>query len=180
MIEQDKYESIKEKILKLQKLVEQGSEGEARNACIAIERLIERYGLSLDEILQDEQPKERFWIVKTTNEKRLFTQCLGVVLDTWRPEVLSYGKGTHIGAKLTKLQYIELDSMFRWYQSTMNNDWKEIQNSFVDAFISKHHLYPTETEAGAHSKSVDTKKLMRLMSLMGSMSDDKYHKQLKA
>lgn len=55
-MDNQKYESIVNRILNLQKLVEQGVGGEAENARRAIETIVNRYGLSLDEILSDEKP----------------------------------------------------------------------------------------------------------------------------
>lgn len=66
MEDKAKYESIVNRILNLQKLVEQGVGGEAENARRAIETIVKRYGLSLDEILADENPEVHWWRYKTT------------------------------------------------------------------------------------------------------------------
>lgn len=87
-METKEYESIVQRILNLQKLVEQGIGGEAENARLSIEKIVRRYGLSLEEILADEKPEVHTWNVKTAREKHLFIQCLGVVKDTWQPAVL--------------------------------------------------------------------------------------------
>lgn len=106
-MDNQKYESIVQRILNLQKLVEQGVGGEAENARRAIETIVNRYGLSLDEILADEKPEVHWWRYKTALEKELLLQCLGVVVDSWQPTFYTKGSGT-LGAKLTKLQYAEL------------------------------------------------------------------------
>ena len=123
-MEKEKYESLVSRILKLQKLAEQGEGGEAQNARMAIEAIVNRYGLSLDEILNDNQEKMYKWTVKTAREKQLWLQCLGVVLNTWQPPCYQEkGNSYALLAKLTKLQYAEMSDMYAFHKANMDSWW---------------------------------------------------------
>ena len=175
-METKEYESIVQRILNLQKLVEQGEGGEAENARLAIEKIVRRYGLSLDEILADEKPEVHTWTVKTTREKHLFIQCLGVVKDTWQPETLE--KGRLIGAKLTKLEYAELSAMYDFHRSNMEREYKEMISTFETAYIGKHSIYPAHGRDEHQGKDMSIEKARRILAMMQAMDSKEYRKQL--
>lgn len=58
----EKYESVREKLRKLQALAERGYGGEVEAAKAGIKRLCERYGITPEELLemQDNDKKERY------------------------------------------------------------------------------------------------------------------------
>ena len=75
----EKYESVREKLRKLQALAERGYGGEVEAAKAGIKRLCERYGITPEELLemQDNDKKERytFTVGRTNLMRTLFTQC---------------------------------------------------------------------------------------------------------
>ena len=48
-------ETIKSKILKLQALVERGENGEATNAKRLLDKLLSKYGLTIDDVLAEKE-----------------------------------------------------------------------------------------------------------------------------
>lgn len=178
MEDKAKYESIVQRILNLQKLVEQGVGGEAENARRAIETIVKRYGLSLDEILADEKPEVHWWRYKTAREKELLLQCLGVVLDSWQPTSYTKGSGT-FGAKLTKLQYAELSSMYDWHRANMEHEYKEMISNFFSAYAHKHMLFPATKQENDDKSPVNWEKIKRMLAMQEAMSDKTYRKQLE-
>jgi len=176
----EKYETLKSRIIKLQKLVEQGSEGEAQAAKLAIDRIVSNYGLSLDEIIEDEGVHEYTFKVNNARESELFNQIAGVVLNTYRPLI----KGNRLRpevrvVELTKFQYAEMMDMFNWHRSNMNNEYKDMLKMFVEAYINKHNLFPVNRDcATSDISNFDFEKYRKMMKLSGMMADKSYRKQL--
>lgn len=180
-METEKYESIVQRIINLQKLVEQGVGGEAENARIAIERIVAKYGLSLDEILADDKPEFHVWTVKNKRERSLFIQCLGVVVESWQPTTRE--RRNKIGADLTKLQFAELSAMFDFHRANMDHEWNAMSKNFFTAYVSKHDIYPItgrdENRSEGNSK-LSREDILRIIAMQRGMEDKQYRKQLKA
>lgn len=170
------YESIVQRILKLQKLAEQGVGGEAENARAAIENIVRRYGLSLDEILSDNKKERHIWRVKTAREKHLFIQCLGVVTESWQPATLE--RGMLIGAELTKFEFAELSAMFDFHRANMEHEYKEMISSFEAAYFSKHQIFPATGIEDHQGSDMSIEKAKRILAMMKGMEDKSYRKQL--
>lgn len=175
---QEKYESLVSRILKLQKLVEQGEAGEAANARAAIETIVNRYGLSLDEILQDEGKKNYYWTLKTAREKHLWRQCLGTVLNTWNPRIGE--KGNMVVAELTKLQYAEFKDMFDFHRSNMEHEYKEMISTFESAYFGKHNIFPVDGVEEHTDNKMDRAKLLRIIHMQQAMENKSYRKSITA
>jgi len=179
-MEKEKYESLVSRILKLQKLAEQGEGGEAQNARMAIEAIVNRYGLSLDEILNDNQEKMYKWTVKTAREKQLWRQCLGVVLNTWQPPCYQEkGNSYALLAKLTKLQYAEMSDMYAFHKANMEREYKEMIENFTNAYFGKHSIYPA-SDVENHTDNVDTERLKKIWKMQQMMDDKQYRKSITA
>lgn len=105
---EEKYESFKQKILKLNELALRGEEGEAINARKAMVRLCSTLGVNLEDILNEsEQKKEYVFNVGCDHLlKELFFMCSEIILgdgEIWYKE-----KNSHISLELTPSQYAEL------------------------------------------------------------------------
>lgn len=123
----NQYESIKQKLLKLQALAEKGYRGEADAAKRAIERICAQYGVTLEEVLCVDQPQRyEFEIGRYKYMLTLFCQCHGVVTGIGQ---LSYYKRSRnrIAVDLTPLQYAELSSLFEWHKANFLKDLAAMQ-----------------------------------------------------
>ena len=184
----NQYESIKQKLLKLQKLAEQGYRGEADAAKRAIERLCAQYGITLEEVLCVEQPQRyEFEIGRYKYMLTLFCQCHGVV--TGKHE-MSYIKRSRnrIAVDLTPLQYAELSSLFEWHKANFLKDLAAMQDTILEAYVNKHNIFRTlsdeeRAERNAREEELTPAKLRRLLAILAMQSelgDNIYHKQLEA
>ena len=82
------YESIKNNLKKLLALAERGVQGEAENARRLLEKLCMEYGVSMDELLDENQVKYHFFEVgRNKIYLDLFAQCYYKVANADR---LSY------------------------------------------------------------------------------------------
>lgn len=97
---EEKYESFKQKILKLNELALRGEEGEAINARKAMVRLCSTLGVNLEDILNEsEQKKEYVFNVGCDHLlKELFFMCSEKILgggEIWYKEKNSHILGTY-------------------------------------------------------------------------------------
>lgn len=147
----NQYESIKQKLLKLQKLAEQGYKGEADAAKRVIERLCAQYGITLEEVLCVEQPKRYEFEVTGSGQ-------------------LSYFKRSRnrIAVDLTPLRYAELSSLFEWHKTNFLKDLAAMQDTIVEAYVNKHNIFRT------------LRRIAAIMAMQSELGDNTYHKQLEA
>lgn len=182
----NQYESIKQKLLKLQKLAEQGYKGEAEAAKRAIERLCAQYGITLEEILTEEQPKYyNFEIGKYSYLLTLFVHCHGVVTNQRTLQYVRHSRSV-IAVKLTPLQYAELSSLYEWHKANFLKDLANMQQTIVEAYINKHDLFSKPADDGEPEKPEvqltpeRLKRLRAILAMQGELSDNTYHKMLEA
>ena len=134
------YESIKNKLKKLLALAEQGVQGEAENARRLLEKLCREYGVSMDELLDENQVKYHFFEVgRNKVYLDLFTQCYYKVANT---DQLSYKQisRSQIAVEMTAIQYAEMASLFAWHKANFDNDLEEMKKNILIAYCRKHHL----------------------------------------
>ena len=184
----NQYESIKQKLLKLQALAEKGYRGEADAAKRAIERICAQYGVTLEEVLCVDQPQRyEFEIGRYKYMLTLFCQCHGVVTGIGQ---LSYYKRSRnrIAVDLTPLQYAELSSLFEWHKANFLKDLAAMQDTIVEAYVNKHNIFRTlseeeQAERDAREENLTPAKLRRIAAIIAMQSelgDNTYHKQLGA
>lgn len=110
-------ESIKSKILKLHALAESGNTHEAQSARAMLERWLNQYGLSLEDIL-DESNKTRWYEFKVRSkwEKKLLLQCYFKVKNV--NEVKYRGYGGVLEFDLTSYEFAEITNYYEWHKKT--------------------------------------------------------------
>ena len=179
----NQYESIKQKLLKLQALAEKGEQGEAANAKRAIERLCAQYGITLDEVLCVEQPQRyEFEIGRYGYMLTLFTHCHGVVTNQ---RTMSYRRRSRskIAVDLTPLQYAELCNLFDWHKANFLKDLEAMQQTIIEAYVNKHNLFAQCDDDDLPELELTPAKLRHLQAILamqGELGDNKYYKMLEA
>ena len=173
------YESIKNKLKKLLALAERGVQGEAENARRLLEKLCKEYGVSIEELLDENQVKiYRFDIGRNAIYKDLFTQCYCKVcqktsLSFWR------ASRSQIEVEMTALQYAELMSLFEWHKANFNKDLGDMKQNILLAYCRKHHLYSDVKPDNDRELTADEReRLIKIMFMQESLNDNQYHKLL--
>lgn len=176
------FESIKSKVLKLQALAERGENGEARNAKRLLDQLLEKYGVTLEDIVgaQDEVDRYVFNVKENGYGLTLFIQCYFKVTGNKR---MSYGQNRrYITVELTKLQYVELKSLYDWHYKQHSKEIKRMQKEFTEAYIQKHKIFSQrENDSESEDKELtpdDIERLLRVLRYMDNVEDTSYHKQI--
>ena len=138
---EEKYESFKQKILKLNELALRGEEGEAINARKAMVRLCSTLGVNLEDILNEsEQKKEYVFNVGCDHLlKELFSMCSEKTLGDG--EILYKEKNSHISLELTPSQYAELFTYFDFHKENFKKELKATRKRLLLAYLLKHNIY---------------------------------------
>ena len=177
----EQYESIKNKLKKLLALAERGIQGEAENARRLLEKLCKEYGVSIEELLDENQVKYyRFDIGRNAVYKDLFTQCYCKVAQKGS---LSYRQisRSQIEVEMTALQYAEIVSLFEWHKDNFNKDLEDIKQNILLAYCRKHHLYSDEVKPDNDRELTadECKRLLKILFMQESLNDNQYHKLLE-
>lgn len=176
------YESIKQKLLKLQALAERGYKGEAYAAQQAIERICQQYNIRLDDIL-DAQAK-RWYTFETGRSKAmqtLFMQCYAKVMNVGSMSYRQIGRN-RIGIELTALQYAELFNMFEWHKDNFAQELEDMKQTFLEAYISKHNIYRDTGDDNTEEKELtmeDLQRIRKMLAMRETLSDRHYNKMLE-
>lgn len=174
------YESIKNKLKKLLALAERGVQGEAENARRLLEKLCKEYGVSMEELLDENQVKIYcFDIGRNAIYKDLFTQCYCKVvqkisLSFWR------ASRSKIEVEMTALQYAELASLFEWHKANFNKDLEDMKKNILLAYCRKHHLYTNvKLDNDRELTEEERKRLIKILFMQEGLNDNQYHKLLE-
>ena len=176
------FESIKSKVLKLQALAERGEEGEARNAKRLLDQMLAKYGVTLEDIVgaQDEVSGYIFNVKENGFGLTLFFQCYFKVTGDKQMRYRKHRR--YISVELTKLQYVELKSLYDWHYKQLSNEIKRMQKDFSEAYIQKHKIFrKREDEGDSDDKELtreDIERLLRILKYMDSVEDTSYYKQI--
>lgn len=175
------YDSIKEKLKKLLALAERGVEGEAVNARRLLEKLCKEYGVSIEELLDENQVKYHFFEVgRNKIYLDLFAQCYYKVTNKDR---LSYKQisRSQIAVEMTAIQYAEMVSLFAWHKANFDNDLEEMKKNILIAYIRKHHLHSNEVNSDVDRELTadERERIIKIMFMQESLNDNQYHKLLE-
>lgn len=178
----EQFESLKNKLQKLQALAERGYNGEAENAKRAIERICQQYGIRMEDVL-DVETKHRytFEIGRGKDMMNLFIRCLSMICDTTG---MTYTQPTRssIRIELTALQYADVLSLLNWHKANFQREFDEFKRTFFGAYVNKHNLFFDSERSGGRDRELtaeDIERLRRMWKMQDAMSDNTYHKQLE-
>lgn len=179
------FESIKAKLRKLQALAEKGYEGEARNAKLLLDRLCKQYGVSLEDILdQEKKNRYRFEIGKGKIWLDLFMQCYANVTGNHELRYVRETSSIIRGVELTAYQFAEISNLFFWHKANLKKDIEQTQRLVFEAYVQKHRIFrdrsndTEDAEEEQNSKPIDLAHLRAIVAMMGTLNDNRYHKMI--
>ena len=159
-------ERITDKLKKLLALAERGCGGEAENARRLLEEHLRKYGMTLEDICENNISRRTF---KYRNKEertiiiQVFLSVLGSKSEAFNGSTYSASKKT-IYIDLTDLEYAEISDMVAFFKSQFN----------------KHNIFdctPNDDDK-ASDKEIDLEELMRILSLSNGMEDVTYRKAI--
>lgn len=129
-------ERLHEKIKALLALAERGEEGERENARFLMEKLLDKYGLSLDDVVSPDNTPERYWFPFQTKMEKLLLLQIRYMVTNIRSRSY-YQDGRKIGLDLTAVQEAEIRFLYDVYRRNLK---KEL-SIFFDGFVQANKLF---------------------------------------
>ena len=167
----------RERLKKLYALATQGVGGERENASALLDRLMKKYGVTLEEL--GEEP-ERYYDIKFKgrDEERLLMQVAYKV--TGKKDNLWYLQNVTTGRKLraeirlrcTAAQRVEIDFLFDFYK----RKWAEEREALFRAFIQHHRIFAENGE----TTEITKEEAAKLALLSQGLSDERPVRQIGA
>lgn len=160
-------ERIIETARKLLALAEQGAtEGEKEAARGRLDALLEKHGLTLDDLSEEKREWVKF-MVKDEFEFEILFQCIFKVLNTKKVQYLRKKKNKSLQVQLTPAEHTDVKTLFAYYRAV----WEEEVADFLIAFMSKHRLYSESSASDTEESPMDYMRLKKLKAMMQGMRE---------
>jgi len=170
-------ETIIEKLKKVKELADRGEAGEALAAKALLFKLLEKHGLTLEDI-EDEVKHQYLFKYAFAREKSVMLQCIAKVVDD---PALRYSyrkdKRKEFWVEMTEWQYVEAKDMIEFHIKQFRRDLELKMDAFLSAYINKHNLFAESTEPG--ESKLTPEELAEFLRQYEGMSDQEtYTKKL--
>ena len=177
-------DSIIEKARKILALAEHGVEGEAKAAKLALNSLLKKHGLTIED-LRNEKRTTREFSIKNHDEIIIFNHCIinrfGCKSHVWEHHYMLKGDYRHIYADMTDIEYLDFKPFFEFHIRQYRKELKKMLETVQTAYIHKHDLFDRTSEQGQNAEDggdIDMQELYRLMQVMEAMESTSYYKTL--
>lgn len=138
------------RLKKLKALAERGIGGEKENSQMLLEKLCDKYGISIDEVeSSDERKMHWFAYQRGPQFRKLLAQCIFKTIGKGRKTY----KHTHIrerklGTECTAAEAMEIELDYEFYAGA----FKVEMTRLVEMFIQKNNLFPPNTECSENAE----------------------------
>ena len=154
---------------KIRALAERGVGGEADNAEEILRRLMEKYGVSEDELDEVERRRHDFEY-HGKEQETLLRQVVYKVTGGYAYNLVYRASGrrvkTRLGADCTAAEKGEIEFLFDFYTRL----WERERAAFLSAFIQKHRIFAIRDDI--EPQEVSREELLKMQALMLGMSDE--------
>lgn len=185
-------QEILDKIMKVKALADQGSEGERVNAEKKLKILMDKYGISDEDIVSD---KVEMYLIDTENQLfvQLLVQISNVVAghdlkifgienspEKAKKELANMGYGdenANIAIECTKAQFVEIKMMFDIYKE----DLKTQIDTFMYAYFSKNKLLakPKEGDERKQATQEELEKAFKAAMMEQGIDKKEFYKMIE-
>lgn len=164
-------DTLYDKLNKIYRLSVYGMPGERDNAKKILSGLLKKYAISIEDI-QNEEVKEYRFSYRNKHELTLFKQ---IVFKVFNKPTINYGlTPKHIFVECTKVQFIEIEEMYRLYKLALKKEIRKVLKDLTEAFIHKHRLFPDiDIKTNKNPQPIDLDHLRRLLVLMAGCENVK-------
>lgn len=154
---------------KIKALAERGVGGEAENAEALLARLMEKYGVSDEEL--DEETRKRYDFTYHGREQRqLLRQVVYKVTGGYAYNLVYTATNrkvrTQLGADCTAAEKVEIEFLFDFYTRL----WEKEKEAFLSAYIQKHRIFAERSDITHVEMSLEESE--KMYALMRGMSNE--------
>ena len=163
------HENLIERLKKIAALAERGIGGEKENAKRILARMMEKYGITSEDLGEGREVKKHVFKYKSKWEKEILFQCYCRASGKNTSSYWQMGRGIVV-FKLDFFQFLELDALYNYFVPLLKREMK----LFLIAFIHKHDLYSNEVSEGGGGSKLSHEEIVQLAAMMSSMKDGGY------
>lgn len=135
-------DSLKRRVKSLQTLIDRGNGSEKINAQELLSKILDKYNITLDEIIKDEEVKYYDWHYTSWCEEKLLIQVMCKVLgdQEWQLMRTRYRRQRD-GVYCTASQALEIELEYEFHCRMFKEDLR----IFLRSYVQKNHLFgPTD------------------------------------
>jgi len=173
-------QELKEKLLKLYELSKRGIGGEKTNAETFLQKLLDKHGLTIDDIDANVK-KERFYKYTTKANKSIILQVIFSILGE-KGSLYSNKSYKEVITDATDYENIQIIEKIDFHLENFEADRKQILNDFKSAYIQKHRLFPMDNgDTDEECKPLTPEEraaIMRAAHLQTVLNNNTYTKKL--
>lgn len=179
-------ERIVDKILKLKELAERGIDGEMANAKRILQSHLDKYGITLEDIVGKQEEKQKYSFRYSSNsEKSILVQCVlnlfGSESDVWKSGV-RYKDGTmQYYFDLSRFEFALLDDLYSFHRNQWKKQLKDMEDKLLMAYLHNQNLWdktPTNDDKPKKPSKYSMKEIITILAMADSMKTDSYRKSL--
>lgn len=155
-------DKIKETLKKLAVLAERGEENERQTALGLLQRLLQKYNLSIPDLINTDL-KEREFNFTSRDNLTILSQCIWSI----NPDAqVSFDSGKNkVYVKLKSSDYIEIIEKFLYYYPLYEKEKMKL----MLAFICKHGLTTSANQCANNENNMSTEEVKQVALIMSGM-----------
>lgn len=162
---------IKELLLKLKALSEQGNGGEKENATDMLNKALKKHGITLEDLEKEEKEGRTFKIKDRGDSSIILAQCIWDVVPN--AEIKQNTKKLEIYCYLSASDFVEVSEKYNHYY----NIWLKEKKEFLTAYILRNNIGLSEP---SRKSKMSEDELLSIVKKMASIEDNKFiDKKLK-
>lgn len=175
-------DNLRKKLIKLYNLSERGVGGEKRNAKNFLDKLLQKHGITLEELNEDKK-EDRYYKYGRVLTRKLIIQIvysvIGKEVNAW---VCSAYR--EIGVEATEYEHIQIKELIDFHLENYKKEEKKIINTFYDAYINKHNIFPEKGKEMDKDESEKEEKdweyIKKVLALKDTIEGETFTKKIKA
>lgn len=170
-----------ERMKKILALARRGVGGEKATAEAMLDKLLQKYGMTVADLDEVAQPTTRREFKYSTDfERRLLSQIVAFVLGTtsitsWRRRDK---RSRTVRFDLTALQFAEVDVRYTAYRKVLSKDLEKTTERVYQAFVQANDLGVRSAGDASNDEPMNMDELMAIMALMQTMRPTPIHRQI--
>lgn len=175
-------ENIKEKLLKIKRLAEQGEYHEALAAKARLDALLAKHGMNIDD-LEDTHTRQYEIKYKDNHGMVMLFAIMTKVIGYTRTSESTYSKHLKtVFVEATNYEYAEMMSMFSFHTANYAKERKKMLKRLETAYCVKHSLWTErdgeESTPRRELTAAEIREIEEAVKLAATLSDTLYRKQL--
>ena len=168
----------KSKLLKILALAENGAEGEKQAAERTLKSLLERYDMTMEELIEAKGGKRSIHYIDYHNSdygKKLVSQIISFVFQQSDYMTHETRSKTKLPLHCTKAQAIEVQMLYDVYYRAYEAE----QADLYTAFIHRHKIFNLNHKPAEDTEELSLEQQIKIQQLMRGMDQVDIHKQIE-